>query len=470
MNEIEIRRRSLLGGSMLGLGSLAAGGLLGRGARAADGRGLLPDHVPTAKRVVVLYMLGGLSQYELFDPKPLLNERHGDDLPESLLETGQITTVTSRQGALPVVGSAARFRRHGECGMEMSEYLPHLSRCADRIALIRSMQTDSVVHERATLCFFTGTPLLDRPSMGSWITYGLGSESRDLPEFVVMISGRGDASAVNARMWGSGFLPGRYQGVQFRASGDPVLYVNNPPGVDEVARASVYRGLRELNELQAERTGDPDVLTRIHSFEKAARMQLSVPELTDLSQEPPAVLERYGAEPGKPSFANNCLLARRLLERGVRFVQLLDRGWDHHFGLPGVMQRKCGETDRPTAALLEDLEQRGLFEDTLVIFAGEFGRTPYCEGRFTRDSYGRDHNNRVGCLWLAGGGIRGGAQLGTTDEWGWDTVADPVHVNDVQATVLHCLGVDHERLVHRFQGRDFRLTDVAGEVIHDIIA
>ncbi|MCZ6597959.1 MAG: DUF1501 domain-containing protein [Planctomycetota bacterium] len=468
MNHLDLSRRSFLGDSMLGLGSVAVNGLLGR--VAFGDRQLVPHFAPTAKRVVVIFTLGGMSQYELFDEKPLLRERHGDDLPKSLLETGQITTVTSRQGALPVVGAVAEFESRGECGMRMSKYLPHLGKHADKIALIRSMQTDSVVHERATVCFFTGTQLLDRPSMGSWLSYGLGSESKDLPEFVVLLSGIGDASAVNARMWGSGFLPGRYQGVQFRNAGDPVLYVKNPPGVDDEARSSIYHGLKELNEIEAETTGDPDVLTRIHSYEQAARMQLSVPELTDLSKEPEQVLERYGAKADEPSFARNCVLARRLLERGVRFVQLLDRGWDHHYGLPKIIERKCKETDKPTAALLEDLEQRGMLDDTVIVFAGEFGRTPYCEGKFSRKSYGRDHNNRVGALWLAGGGIRGGTELGLTDEWGWATVQDPVHVNDVQATILHCLGVDHTKLVYRFQGRDFRLTDVGGRVVDEILA
>ncbi len=454
---------------MLGLGGIAAQSLLGRSAFAGTGfEGL--HHAPTAKRVLVIYAVGGLSQYELFDEKPLLRERHGDDLPQSLLETGEITTVTSKSGALPIVGSVADFESYGKSGQRMSNFLPHLSRHADRLSIIRSMQTDSVVHERASLCFFTGTQLLDRPSMGSWVTYGLGSENRDLPEFVVLTSGRGDASAVNARMWGSAFLPGHHQGVQFRGEGDPVLYVKNPPGVDEKARGSVIKGLKELNELEGESTGDPEVETRIRSYEKAARMQLAVPELSDISKEPKQVLKRYGANPKQPSFANNCLLARRLLERGVRFVQLLDRGWDHHGGMPDVMERKTKQTDRPTAALLDDLAARGLLDDTLVVFAGEFGRTPYCEGAFSRKSYGRDHNNRVGSLWMAGGGIAGGTSFGKTDDWGWDTAENPVHVNDIQATILHTLGVDHLKLTRRFQGRDFRLTDVQGRVVNEILS
>jgi len=475
MTPLDLSRRQLLRGSFLGLGSIAAQGLLSPLAGAADGF-LLPNYQPRVKRVLVLYMMGGLSQYELFDDKPILRERHGDDLPASLFETGQITTVTERQGAFPVVGSAAEFSRHGESGMALSDYLPNLARHVDRIALIKTMQTDSVVHERANVHFFTGTQLLGRPSMGSWISYGLGSESKDLPEYVVMCSGRGDASGLNARMWGSGFLPGRHQGVQFRSAGDPVLFLDNPPGVDGEARGSVLRGLNELNQFQADQTGDPDVLTRMHAYEKAARMQLAVPELADLSTESEAMLEHYGlggedgADPKRPSFAKNCLYARRLLESGVRFVQLLDRGWDHHGGMPNAMDRKCKETDRPVGALLDDLHQRGLLDETLVVFAGEFGRTPYCEGTFSTRSYGRDHNNRVGSMWLAGGGIQGGTVLGETDEWGWDSVRDPVHVNDVQATILHLLGIDHLRLTHRHQGRDFRLTDVAGRVVDEVLA
>lgn len=466
-------RNALLSGSFLSLGGLSARSLFAEDSGdALDRKNLygLPHHPATAKNVIVIFALGGLTQFELFDEKPLLQERHGQDLPESLLKTGQITTVTSRQGALPVVGADAEFGSYGESGMRLSNHVPELHRHADRIALVRTMVTDSVVHERATVSFFTGTQLLGRPSMGSWITYGLGLETKDLPEFVVMLSGRQDASAVNARMWGSGFLPGRHQGVQFRSEGDPVLFVKPPRGADAESRKAVLEGIEELNEIEAERTGDPEVRTRIAAYEKAARMQLSVPELSDLSDEPDELLAKYGAERDEGSFARNCVMARRLLERGVRTIQLIDAGWDHHYRMPRVLEEKTKQTDKPVAALLDDLAERGLLEETVVVFAGEFGRTPYCEGRFSRKSYGRDHNNRLGCFWMAGGGVKGGVTHGETDEWGWATVKDPVHVNDLQATILHTLGVDHERMTYRFQGRDFRLTDVEGRVVRELLA
>ncbi|MEZ5979471.1 MAG: DUF1501 domain-containing protein [Planctomycetota bacterium] len=474
MKDFSMHRRAFLGNTMYGLGGLALSSLLGRdafGLASEEGTVTFPNFAPKAKRVVVLFMSGGLSQFELFDNKPLLNERRGEQLPDSVRQGKRITEVTVRQGALPVVGSEFKFSRHGECGMELSELLPGLGRHADDVCLVRSMQTDTVIHETATTFFFTGTPLLGRPSMGSWLSYALGSEAEDLPEFVVLVSGSArDDQGLNSRLWGSGFLPGRYQGVPFRSSGDAVLYLSNPPGVEQEHRKSLLDGIERLNEIEAERTGDPEIETRIRAYEMAAKMQLSVPELTDLSTESEETLERYGADPKKPSFANNVLLARRLLERGVRFVQLCDRGWDHHDTLPRKIKSKCEQTDKPVAALLDDLKQAGLLEDTIVVFAGEFGRTPYCEGRLTREAYGRDHNNRVGSLWLAGGGSRGGTTLGTTDDWGWDTVDFPVHVHDVQATMLHCLGIDHLKLTRRHQGRDFRLTDVGGRVVPEMLA
>lgn len=462
-------RNALLGGGYLSLGGLTARSLFAQGDETTQLPAATGMHHPaTAKRVVVIYALGGLSQFELFDEKPLLQERHGEDLPASLLATGQITTVTSRQGALPVVGAVAEFESCGHSGQRMSNHVKELKRHADKLAIIRTMTTDSVVHERANVSFFTGTQVLGRPSMGSWVTYGLGSDTKDLPEFVVMLSGRQDASAVNSRMWGPGFLPGKHQGVQFRSKGDPVLYVNPPKGALE-SRDGMLEGLEKLNQIEAERTGDPSVHTRISAYEKAARMQLSVPDLMDLKNEKDELLEAYGADRKDGSFARNCVLARRLLERGVRFVQMIDAGWDHHENMPKAIETKTKQTDKPIAAFLDDLHERGLLEETVVVFAGEFGRTPYCEGRFSKNSYGRDHNNRLGSMWMAGGGVQGGVTHGVTDEWGWATVQDEVHVNDVQATLLHTLGIDHERLTHRSQGRDFRLTDVAGRVVQQVL-
>jgi len=473
MNPYFLNRRAFLGNTMFGLSNVALASLLGGSAfgRTRDDTPVFPNHTPTAKRVIVLFMSGAPSQFELFDDKPLLNLRRGEPLPDSVRQGKRITEVTVRQGALPIVGSPFEFKHYGSCGMHMSELVPGLGRHADDITLVRTMQTDTVIHETATTFFFTGTQLLGRPSAGSWVTYALGSEAKDLPEFVVLVSGSSrDDQGLHSRLWGSGFLPGKYQGVPFRSSGDAVLYLSNPPGVDTEDRASVLDGLRRLNEIEAERTGDPEVHTRIASYEMAAKMQLSVPDLTDIEKEGEETLTRYGADPKKPSFANNCLLARRLLERGVRFVQLCDRGWDHHDTLPKKLRAKMEITDKPIAALMDDLKARGLFEDTLIVFAGEFGRTPYCEGELTREAYGRDHNNRLGSMWMAGGGIARGRSLGTTDEWGWDTVDFPVHVHDIQATMLHTLGIDHLKLTHRAQGRDFRLTDVAGRVVPEMLA
>ncbi|QDU83717.1 hypothetical protein Pla163_08180 [Planctomycetes bacterium Pla163] len=472
MNPFQPNRRAFIRSSLMGAGSLGLGSLLGRTAFASVDDALAIQHHPaTAKRVLVLFMSGGPSQFELFDNKPLLNERRGEQLPDSVRQGKRITEVTVLQGALPIVGSPFEFARHGECGMELSELVPGLAQHADDLTLVRSMQTDTVIHETATTFFFTGSQLLGRPSMGSWVTYALGSECENLPEFTVLVSGSSrDDQGLHSRLWGSGFLPGRYQGVPFRSSGDAVLYLSNPDGVEREHRKGLLEGLERLNELEAERTGDPDVHTRINTYEMAAKMQLSVPELTDLSTESEDTIERYGANPQKPSFANNCLMARRLLERGVRFVQLCDRGWDHHGGLPKSLKEKCEVTDKPIGALLTDLKNSGLLDDTIVVFAGEFGRTPYCEGRLTRESYGRDHNNRVGSMWLAGGGMARGATLGTTDDWGWDTVDFPVHVHDIQATLLHCLGIDHLKLTRRHQGRDFRLTDVSGRVVPEMLA
>jgi hypothetical protein len=477
----DLTRRAFLGTSVLSLGSIALSSLLARSsvAGAADASLIGPaEKTPafrlgkaTAKRVILIFAAGGLSQHDLFDEKPLLNKRRGEELPNSVRKGQRITGVTERQGALPVVGSCFKFKAYGKSGLRLSELFREMGAFADDMCLVRSMQTDHVLHEAAMSILFTGSMQLGRPSWGSWVSYALGSENKDLPEFVVLLSGSRDGgSPPHPRMWHSGYLPGRYQGCPFRSGKDPVFFVANPAGVDAKARQRILDSVKALNELEAATSGDPEVAARIQAYEMAARMQTSVPELTDLSKEPADVLERYGAEPGKESFANNCLLARRLTERGVRFIQLMDGGWDHHYNIPVMLKQKMEQADKPIAALLRDLKDRDLLEETLVIFCGEFGRTSYCEGPLSFAMYGRDHHQLCGGLLLIGGGFRGGFTYGVTDEWGWNVVKDPVHVHDVQATVLHALGLDHLRLATRYQGRDFRLTDVGGNVVKPLLS
>ncbi|MEZ6038257.1 MAG: DUF1501 domain-containing protein [Planctomycetota bacterium] len=464
-------RRAFLGGSAFGLGSLALS-MLSQRARSMSPQ----DPTPTwqlprakAKRVVVVFLSGGLAQLDLFDEKPLLAKRRGEQLPPSVRKGERVTGLTERQGGLPVVGSKFRFVDYGKSGLRMSELLPELGSVADDLLLIRSLQTDHVLHEAAMTILFTGTQLLGRPSWGAWTSYALGDQKGNLPEFVVLLSNPDPATPLHPRLWHNGFLPGRHQGVPFRSGKEPVLFVKNPPGVDDKLRHRQLDALQQLGELEAQRTGDPDAAARLAAFETAARMQTSVPELTDLSDEPADVLEMYGAEPGESSFANNCLLARRLLERGTRFVQLCDAGWDHHFNIPRVLPTKCEQVDKPTAALIKDLKQRGMLDDTIVVFAGEFGRTPYCEGPLAFDSYGRDHNALACSVLVAGGGFKRGHAHGATDDWGWAAQDDIVHVHDLHATILHQLGIDHEKLTVRAQGRDFRLTDVAGKVVPGLL-
>jgi uncharacterized protein (DUF1501 family) len=472
-----LSRRAFLGTSALSLGSIALSSLMAPTGHAAAPPIASRDNAPyklgkaTAKRVILIFASGGLSQLELFDEKPLLNKRRGEELPNSVRQNQRITGVTEKQGALPVVGSCFKFKSYGKSGLRLSELFREMGAFADDICLVRSMQTDHVLHEAAMSILFTGSMQLGRPSWGSWVTYALGSENKDLPEFVVMLSGRRDGgSPPHPRMWHNGYLAGRYQGCPFRGGKEPVLFVPNPPGIDSKSRKKILDSVKALNELEASATGHPEIATRIRAYEMAARMQTSVPELADLSKEPADVLERYGAEPGKESFANNCLLARRLAERGVRFIQLMDGGWDHHGGIPTLLKQKMQETDKPVAALLRDLKDRDMLEDTLVIFCGEFGRTSYCEGPMSFANYGRDHQQLCGGLLLIGGGFRGGFAYGETDEWGWDVVKEPVHVHDLQATVLYALGLEHRKLVTRYQGRDFRLTDVAGNVVQKLLA
>jgi uncharacterized protein (DUF1501 family) len=477
LDATDLSRRAFLGSGALSLGSIALSSLLAQSGHAAAPPARPGERAPytlgkaTAKRVILIFASGGLSQLELFDEKPLLNKRRGEELPDSVRKGQRITGVTEKQGALPVVGSCFKFKSHGKSGLRLSELFREMGAFADDTCLVRSMQTDHVLHEAAMSILFTGSMQLGRPSWGSWVTYALGSENKDLPEFVVMLSGSRDGgSPPHPRMWHNGYLAGRYQGCPFRGGKEPVLFAANPAGIDNKARRRIIDSIKALNEEEAAATKHPEIATRIRSYEMAQRMQKSMPELADLSKEPADVLERYGADPGKVSFANNCLLARRLVERNVRFVQLMDGGWDHHGGIPTLLRKKMEDSDKPIAALLRDLKDRDLLEDTLVIFCGEFGRTSYCEGPMSFANYGRDHQQLCGGFLLIGGGFRGGFAYGETDEWGWDVVKDPVHVHDLQATVLHALGLDHLKLVTRYQGRDFRLTDVKGNVVKALLA
>ena len=422
-----------------------------------------PHHKPTAKNVIFLFMGGGPSHLELFDHKPALAEHEGTLPPPDLLEGYRAAFIDPNSTLL---GPKFKFSRHGESGAELSELVPHTASIVDEIAIVKSLVTDAFNHAPAQVMMSTGTQQFGRPSMGSWTLYGLGSESRELPGFVVFSSGQKGPSGGNAN-WGSGFLPSMYQGVQFRTSGDPVLYLSNPPGVDRELQRASLDSIGRLNRMRLRDVGDPEIETRINSFEMAYRMQASTPELMDLSQEPAHVLEMYGAKPGKPSFANNCILARRLVERGVRFVELFHESWDQHGDLIGGLTQNCKDTDQPSAALVKDLKQRGLLEDTLVLWGGEFGRTPMVQGG-TDD--GRDHHPNAFTMWMAGGGIKPGVALGRTDELGFNVVENPVHVHDLHATLLHALGFDHTKLTYRFQGRDFRLTDVAGRVVQELLA
>lgn len=460
-----IARRVFLGRSVTGLGGLVLSSLLG-----GEGvvRGATPIK-PRARRVIFLFMSGGPSHVDLFDPKPRLRDWAGQELPASVRDGQRLSANTAQQNQLLLVGSPYRFVRHGSAGTELSELLPHTGKIVDDIALVRTLRTDSINHDPAVTFLMTGSLQPGRPTFGSWVSYGLGNPSKNLPEYVVLLSGEG-GQPLRARYWGQGFLPSNHQGVPFRSTGAPVLYVSNPPGMNDESRRSVLDGLRELNETRRAVSGDPEIAARINSYEMAYRMQTAVPELMDLQTEPRAARELYGAEPGRSSFANNCLLARRLVERGVRFVQLFHRDWDHHGDLPRNLPRQCRLTDRPAAALIQDLKQRGLLDDTLVIWGGEFGRTPFGQGKITPDRFGRDHHSRSFSIWLAGGGIRPGMVLGQTDEFGYNAVVDSVHVHDLQATILHCLGIDHAKLTFRSQGRNFRLTDVGGQVVPQLLA
>ncbi len=475
---LEITRRNFFGRTATGIGAAALSQLLGgdlaakqEGAAAVGGLPGLPHFAPKAKRVIYLFMSGGPSQMETFDYKPSLVDFAGKDLPNSVRGGQRLTGMTSTQKSFPVVPSKFGFARHGESGAYVSELLPHTAKVVDDLCFIHSMHTDAINHDPAVTFFQTGSQIAGRPSMGAWATYGLGSESQDLPGFVVLITQGTGGQPIYDRLWGSGFLPTRYQGVKFRSVGDPVLWLNDPEGFERGQRREWLDTLNTLNRRKLDEFGDPEIATRIAQYEMAYKMQASVPELTDLSGESESTFEMYGDDARKPgTFAANCLLARRLAERGVRFIQLYHRGWDQHGELPKGISKQCEATDRPAAALIADLKQRGLLEDTLVVWGGEFGRTVYCQGRLTADDYGRDHHPRCFTMWLAGGGVKPGMSIGETDEYSYNVTADPVHVHDLQATILRCLGVDHEKLTFKYQGRYFRLTDVHGKVVEKILA
>jgi len=458
-----INRRWFIRECPIGMGALALNHLL----RAATGDPTAPKQphfAPKAKRVVFLFMAGAPSHLEMFDYKPQLEKFDGTLPPADLLKGYRAAFINPNS---KLMGPKFKFSKHGQSGAELSELIPHTAAIADDLTIVKGMVTDAFNHAPGQLLMNTGSQQFGRPSFGAWTIYGLGSESRDLPAFVVFSSGKKGPSGGNS-CWGSGFIPTVYQGVQFRSSGDPVLYLSNPPGVDGQLQRDTLDSARALNQMRLEATGDPEIETRINSFEMAYRMQSSAPELMDLSKEPKNVLDMYGAEPGKPSFANNCLLARRLLERGVRFVQLYHEAWDQHGALVKDIQINCKDTDQASAALVKDLKQRGMLDDTLVIWGGEFGRTPMVQGVGKPD--GRDHHPNAFTMWMAGGGLKPGISFGETDELGFNVVKNKVHVHDLHATLLHQLGFDHTKLTYRFQGRDFRLTDVHGTVVKEILA
>ena len=434
----------------------------------------LPHFVPRAKRVIWLTQAGAPSQLDLFDYKPGLSDRFDQDLPDSIRGGQRLTGMTAGQKRFPVAPSTFKFHQHGQSGIWLSELLPHTARFADDLCLIRSLHTEAINHDPAMTLLQTGHQIGGRPSFGSWVAYGLGTEQTDLPAFVALISrpsGPTNAQPLHERMWGSGFLPSRYQGVRLSSGSDPVLFLTNPPGINSARRRAMLDDVASLNRIQYAETLDPEITARIDQYELAFRMQSAVPELADLSREPARVFERYGPESRKAgTYAANCILARRLAERGVRFIQLYHRGWDQHNNLPSGIRSQCYDTDQPTAALLAELKERGLFEETLVIWGGEFGRTVYSQGVLNRDNYGRDHHPRCYSVWMAGAGVRGGHVHGETDDFSYNVVRDPVHIHDLNATALHLLGIDHTRLTYRFQGRDYRLTDVQGSVLRSLIA
>ena len=479
-----MNRRDFLGRFAMGLGGTALMGLLNRDAAQAAAavtpravanpfKGIMsaPHIAPKAKRVIYLFMSGGPSQLDLFDHKPLLNEMNGKDLPASVRMGQRLTGMSGNQATLPLAGSVFKFARHGQSGATVSELLPHTAKIADDLCFIKSMHTEAINHDPAITFFQTGHQLAGRPSMGAWLSYGLGSANENLPAFVVLISKERIDQPLYARLWGNGFLPSIHQGVQFRSGKDPVLYLKNPDGVSAQSRRKMLDRLAELHQIQYEDLGDPEINARVAQYEMAFRMQTSVPEVMDVSTEPQSVFDLYGPEAKNPgTFAANCLLARRLAERDVRFIQLYHPGWDHHGALPSAIRRQTTDVDQAASALITDLKQRGMLDETLVVWGGEFGRTNYSQGKLTANDYGRDHHPRSFTAWAAGGGIKPGVTHGATDDFGYSVAQDPVHVHDLQATILHLLGIEHEKLTYKFQGRYYRLTDVHGKLVKPILA
>jgi hypothetical protein len=461
-------RRGFLNSFGLGLGGVALADLLGGGDASAMGK-LAGSHLaPKAKRVIYLFQSGGPSQMDLLDYKPLLNEKHGEQLPAEVRGKQRLTGMSGNQSSLPLAGSPFKFARHGQSGHWMSEMLPHTAKIADELCVVKSMYTEAINHGPGVTFLQTGSQFPGRPSIGAWLDYGLGAENENLPSFVVLVTKEKGGQPLVSRFWGSGFLPSKHQGVRFRSGKDPVLYLSNPDGIGRDDRRQMLDRLRDLHELQPR---DAALETRISQYEMAFRMQASIPEVTDLSDEPDSVFEEYGKGARNPgTFAANCLMARRLVEKGVRFVQLYHQGWDHHGGLPNGIKKQCAETDQASAALVMDLKRRGMLEDTLVIWGGEFGRTNYCQGKLRPNNFGRDHHPRCFSIWMAGGGVKAGMSFGETDEYGYNLVGDGVHVHDFHATMMHLLGVDHERLTYKYQGRRFRLTDVHGKIVKQILA
>ena len=470
---LQTTRRHFLSRASRGIGSAALASILGPNfvrAGAIDKK-LIEEKAAKAKRVIYLFQSGGPSQLELYDYKPRLTQMFGQQLPDSIRQGQRLTAMSAGQSSFPLAGSIFDFKQHGQSGAWVSELMPHTAGIVDDLCFIKSMKTEAINHDPAITFFQTGNQIAGRPSFGSWLSYGLGSDNQNLPAFMVLISKNGSGQPLYSRLWGSGFLPSLHSGVQLRNGKDPVLYLNDPNGLSRDDRRKMMDSLERLQRIELEKTGDPEINSRIAQYEMAYRMQISVPELMDMSDEPDHIFDLYGPDSRDPgSYAANCLMARRLAEKGVKFIQLYHQGWDQHGNLPSGIKYQSKNTDQASAALIKDLKQRGMLDDTLVIWGGEFGRTNYSQGKLTQDNYGRDHHPRSFTIWLAGGGIKPGISYGQTDEFGYNIVRDEVHVHDLHATLLHLLGVDHERMTFKHQGRQYRLTDVHGKVVNGVIS